>query len=71
MKKLVLMLAVVFSVSLFSCGNKEQAAEAEATQEVTEEVSPVVEEVAVVEDSLNAAGDSVVETVAEVATVAQ
>ena len=29
MKKLVLMLAVVFSMSFFACGNKEAAAEAE------------------------------------------
>lgn len=46
MKKLVLMLAVVFSASLFSCGNKaEQAAEAVDTVEAvaTEEVVAVVD----------------------------
>ena len=37
MKKLVLLLAVVFSVSLFSCGNK--AAEAAANDEATEVVA--------------------------------
>ena len=31
MKKLVLTLAVVFSVSLFSCGNKAEEANTEAT----------------------------------------
>lgn len=66
MKKLVLMLAVVFSMSFFACGNKEQAAEAEApaTEEV---VAPVEEEVAVVEDSV--LNDSTVEVAAAAADV--
>jgi hypothetical protein len=49
MKKLVLLLAVAFSVSLFSCGNAEKAEEAADTVAVEEEVveeAPVVEEVA-------------------------
>lgn len=51
MKKLVLMLAVVFSMSFFACGNKEQAAETEAP--ATEEEAPAAEEIAVAVDSLN------------------
>jgi hypothetical protein len=50
MKKLVLLLAVAFSVSLFSCGNAEKAEEAADTvaveEAVVEEEAPVVEEVA-------------------------
>lgn len=42
MKKLVLLLAVVFSVSLFSCGNKAQEAPA-AEVEATEVEAAVVE----------------------------
>ncbi|MDE6157195.1 MAG: hypothetical protein K2L75_07945 [Muribaculaceae bacterium] len=53
MKKLVLMLAVVFSMSFFACGNKEQATEAAAEEVAVEEVAPVVEEAAVAVDSLN------------------
>lgn len=53
MKKLVLMLAVVFSMSFFACGNKEQAAEAENAEATVEEVAAPVEEAAVVVDSLN------------------
>lgn len=45
MKKLVLLLAVVFSASLFSCGSSDKKAEA-ADSAVVEEVA--VEEVAVV-----------------------
>lgn len=61
MKKLVLMLAVVFSMSFFACGNKEAAAETEA---------PAVEEVpaaVVVEEDTTVAveGDSVVAAVVE------
>ena len=43
MKKLVLLLAVVFSVSLFSCSNAEQNTEATDTAAVApvEEVAPV------------------------------
>ncbi|MDE6121384.1 MAG: hypothetical protein K2F63_06305 [Muribaculaceae bacterium] len=63
MKKLVLMAAVVFSMSFFACSNKEQAAEAEA---------PVVEEVAVEEAEAPACCDSTATDtiVAEVAEVA-
>ena len=47
MKKLVLLLAVVCSVSLFSCGNK-----AEQNTEATEDAAAVVEEgAAVVEET--------------------
>ncbi|MDE5642579.1 MAG: hypothetical protein K2I56_03710 [Muribaculaceae bacterium] len=51
MKKLVLMLAVAFSVSLFSCGNGEtkeaaDSAAADSTAAVVEETATVVEEVA-------------------------
>lgn len=38
MKKLVLLLAVVFSVSLFSCGNKAQEAPAEEVEATETEV---------------------------------
>lgn len=56
MKKLVLMLAVVFSASLFSCGGAKTAdAEAQDTAAVVE---TVVEEVAVVADSAAAPADS-------------
>lgn len=47
MKKLVLTLAVVFSVSLFSCGNKAEEANTEATdaaEVVVTEGAAVVEE---------------------------
>ena len=66
MKKLVLMLAVVFSASLFSCGSSDKAAEA------TDTLNAVVEDVvAVVEDTV--AADSVVTDtiVAEAAVVAE
>ncbi len=52
MKKLVLLLAVVFSASLFSCGNKENAA-----AEVAEPVEEVAVEAVEVVDTL--ASDSV------------
>ena len=42
MKKLVLLLAVVFSVSLFSCGGNDKKAEAD-TAVVVEETVAVVE----------------------------
>ena len=65
MKKLVLMLAVVFSASLFSCGNKaentEVAADAVDTVEVVE--AAVVEEV----PADSAAVDTVVAVVEEAA----
>lgn len=66
MKKLVLMLAVVFSMSFFACGNKEQAAE--ATVEETPAVEEVAEVVAAEVDSITP--DSVEAAVAEVAEVA-
>ena len=46
MKKLVLLLAVVFSASLFSCGNAEKAAEAADSTAVVEETVEVVDSVA-------------------------
>lgn len=49
MKKLVLLLAVVFSVSLFSCGNK---ANSEATADSTAVDSAVVVETVAVSDSV-------------------
>lgn len=55
MKKLVLLLAVVFSASLFSCDSSDKKAEA-ADSAVVEEVA--VEEVAVVSDSAAAPADS-------------
>lgn len=64
MKKLVLMLAVAFSMSFFACGNKEAAAP-EVVEEVVEEVA---EEVA--DSCCNAAdsccADTVVAAAAEV-----
>jgi len=56
MKKLVLLLAVVFSVSLFSCGNGNKAEEAADT--VAAEVAPVVEEAAVVVEADSVTPDS-------------
>lgn len=65
MKKLVLLLAVAFSASLYSCGSSDKAAEATDTVAV-EEVA--VEEVAVVDtlaaDTTAAAADTTA-TVAE------
>lgn len=63
MKKLVLMLAVAFSMSFVACGNKEAAAEAteevpaveEVTETVAEEVAPVADSAAVVADTIVAA----------------
>lgn len=43
MKKLVLLAAVICSVSLFSCGNKAEKA-ADATEEVATEVTAAAEE---------------------------
>ena len=61
MKKLVLLLAVVFSASLFSCGSSDKKAEA-ADSAVVEEVA--VEEVVVADsvpaDSVAAPADSAV-----------
>ncbi len=58
MKKIVLALAVVFSVALVSCGNKQAAAEDSAVVEATE--------VAVAEDTVQV-NDSTVDTVVAVA----
>lgn len=69
MKKLVLTLAVVFSMSFFACGNKEQAAETEAAEATVEEVAPVAEEAVVAVDSINdttAVVEAATETVAAV-----
>lgn len=64
MKKLVLLLAVVFSVSLFSCGNGEK--EAEATDSVVAAEEVVAAEVdTVVAPVDSAAADTVVAEVVE------
>ncbi|MDE6557315.1 MAG: hypothetical protein K2K55_10200 [Duncaniella sp.] len=63
MKKIVLVLAVAFSASLFACGSKEKAAE--ATEPVVEEA--VVEEVVAVD---SAAADTAA-VVADSAAVAE
>ena len=47
MKKLVLMLAVVFSASLFSCGNSDK--KAEATDSAAVDTAIVVEETVAVD----------------------
>ncbi|MDE5921652.1 MAG: hypothetical protein K2G82_08590 [Paramuribaculum sp.] len=67
MKKLVLMLAVVFSASLFACGNKN-AAEAEAAATDSVEAVVAVETEAVVDTLTNdtvAADTTVAVAVAE------
>lgn len=63
MKKLVLLLAVVFSVSLFSCGNGEKKAEATDSVAAVEEV--VAAEVDTVVPVDSAAADTVVAEVVE------
>ena len=63
MKKLVLLLAVVFSVSLFSCGNGEK--EAEATNSVVAVEEVVAAEVDTVVPVDSAAADTVVAEVVE------
>ncbi len=64
MKKLVLLLAVVFSVSLFSCGNGEKKAEATDSVVAAEEVvAAEVDTVVAPVDS--AAADTVVAEVVE------
>ena len=60
MKKLVLLLAVVFSVSMFSCKSSDKAAAADsvvAVEEVVEEVVEVADSVPA--DSVVAPADSV------------
>lgn len=57
MKKLVLLLAVAFSVSLFSCGGNDKKAEADTTAADT---AVLVEEAVVVEEVVDSlAADSV------------
>lgn len=68
MKKLFLSLAVIASVSLFSCGGNK-AAEAEETQE-PEATETVVEEAAVVDSTACCADTTCTEGAAE-ATVAE
>ena len=68
MKKLVLLLAVVFSASLFSCGSSDKKAEAADTAAVEEVVD--VEEVAVV-DSAAAPADSAAVVADSAAVVAE
>ena len=64
MKKLVLLLAVVFSVSLFSCGKGEK--KAEATDSVAADTVVVAAEVdTVVAPVDSAAADTVVAEVVE------
>ena len=64
MKKLVLLLAVVFSVSLFSCGNGEKKAEVTDSVVAAEEVvAAEVDTVVAPVDS--AAADTVVAEVVE------
>ena len=58
MKKLVLMLAVAFSMSFVACGNKEAATETTAAEETVEVVAE--ETVAPAADSTVAAVDSTV-----------
>lgn len=64
MKKLVLMLAVAFSVSLFSCGNGEAN---KAADTVDSTAAPVEEVAAVVEETVDSAADSATVVAAEVA----
>lgn len=66
MKKLVLTLAVVFSMSFFACGNKEAAAETEAAEAPATEEVAIVEEAAACCDSLNADSTTCAEAAAEV-----
>ena len=57
MKKLVLLLAVVFSASLFSCGNAEKA---EATDSVAADTVAAVEVIDSAANDTTAANDTVV-----------
>ncbi len=66
MKKLVLTLAVVFSMSFFACGNKEAAAEAEAEAPATEEIA--IEEAAEATEACDSLPcDTIIEAAAEIA----
>lgn len=51
MKKLVLLLAVVFSVSMFSCGNAEKATEVATDSVAVEEVDSCCMKDSCVKDS--------------------
>lgn len=66
MKKLVLLLAVAFSVSMFSCGGADKKAEADTTATDTVVVA-AVEEVDTVVAGDSAAVDTVVAVVEGVA----
>lgn len=65
MKKLVLMLAVVFSASLFSCNNSKE--EAAATDTVAADTIEVAAEVDTLVVADSAATDTVVDTTVAVA----
>lgn len=65
MKKLVLLLAVVFSVSLFSCGNGEKKAEATDSVAADTVVAEVVDSTVVAPVDSAAATDTVVAEVVE------
>lgn len=65
MKKLVLFLAVAFSVSMFSCGGNDKKAEADSAAVDT----AVVEEVAVVEVDSVVADSAAADTAAAAAEV--
>lgn len=69
MKKLVLMLAVIFSVSLVSCGGNKAAENAEATETVVTEV--VEDTVVAVPDSNAVAADTTGTVVVEEAAAAE
>lgn len=60
MKKLVVMLAVVFSMSFVACGNKEAATETTAPEEVVEAVEATTIEEAPVDSTVAAPADSTV-----------
>lgn len=70
MKKLVLMLAVAFSMTLFACGNKAENAEAPVEEaEVVEvvEAEPVAEEAPAEGDSAVVVEEAAVEAAPEAA----
>ena len=56
MKKLVLLLAVAFSVSMFSCGGNDKKAEADSV--ATDTVAVLAEETIIVENDSCATPDS-------------
>ncbi len=65
MKKIVLALAVVFSVALVSCGNKQAAAEDTVAAEAAEVVEVAVDSVNDSTDSVTVAAAEVVEAPAQ------